>query len=71
MSRGIRVTVTDLETDESESVEVHDDYFLICAGSCYLDGYQAYATGTHVLTIKGRRNGATKTIEQQRAERGS
>ncbi len=50
----IRVTVTDLETGESESQEVSNDYVIVCAGSCYLDGTQAYANGTHVLTVKGR-----------------
>lgn len=53
----IRVTVKDLLTGEEESVELADDYLLICAGSCYLDGTQVYPTkGTHVLTVKGRKN---------------
>lgn len=52
----IRVTVKDLQTGEEETVEISDDYLLICAGSCYLDGTQVYPTmGTHVLTVKGRR----------------
>lgn len=51
----IRVTVTDTETGETESTEFDNDYLLIRAGSCYLDGVQAYANGTHVLTIKGRK----------------
>lgn len=53
--KGIRVTVTDLETGESESQEIHNDYVIVCAGSCYVHHTQAYpGTGTHQLTIKGR-----------------
>jgi hypothetical protein len=52
----IRVTVEDLATGETETTEVCDDYVLLTAGSCYVDGIQTYPTkGTHVLTIKGRR----------------
>lgn len=51
----IRVTVVDLLTGDTETVEVGDDYLLIAAGSCYLDGTQVYGNGTHVLTIKGRK----------------
>jgi hypothetical protein len=53
-SRGIRVTVTDLDTGESDSKVIWDDYVLICAGSCYRHAVQAYGA-THVVTIKGRR----------------
>ena len=50
----IRVTVEDLESGDKETVEISDDYVLICAGSAYQDGVQAYPTkGTHVITIKG------------------
>lgn len=31
---------------------IYDDYLLICAGHAYLAHTQAYATGTHILTIK-------------------
>ena len=55
MTKGIRVTVTDLETGESDSTEIWDNYVLICAGSCYQAGVQASANGTHVLTVKGCR----------------
>jgi hypothetical protein len=51
----IRVTVTDLATGESESVEIEDDYVLTVAGSAYLAHTNAFANGTHVLTVKGRR----------------
>ena len=53
--QGIRVTAEDLDTGESESRVIWDDYNLVCAGSCYLANVQAHANGTHVLTIKGRR----------------
>lgn len=43
----IRVTVEDLLTGEKEVAEVGDDYLLICAGSCYLDGTQVYPTKGH------------------------
>ena len=52
----IRVTIEDLKSGEKESVEVGDDYLLICAGSAYEDGIQVYPTkGTHVITVKGIR----------------
>jgi hypothetical protein len=54
----LTVTVVDNETGETQTSEVPDhDYMLIVAGSCYLSNIQAYGTsGTHVLTIKGRRS---------------
>lgn len=51
----IRVTTTDLDTGESESAEVWDDYVIVCAGSAYVDSIQAHANGTVQLTIKGRK----------------
>lgn len=52
----IRVTVEDLATGETESQEIRDDYIIVCAGTCHVDGIQTYPTkGTHVLTVKGRR----------------
>ena len=51
----IEVTVRDTETDESETAFIENDYILIVAGTCYLDGIQDYPTkGTRVLTVKGR-----------------
>ena len=53
MASGIRVTVTDLETGESETAEVTDDYIIVTAGRCYVAGAQHYpGKGTTVLTIK-------------------
>lgn len=52
----IRVTVEDTETGTSETREVANDYILICAGTCYQARVQAWPkTGTHVITIKGRK----------------
>lgn len=53
----IQVTVTDLDTEESETAVIADDYVLTCAGSCYVHHVQAYANGTHVITVKGRKQG--------------
>jgi len=53
--KGIKVTATDLETGDEQSVVIWDDYNIVCAGSCYVAHVQASANGTHVLTIKGRR----------------
>jgi hypothetical protein len=51
----IRVTVEDIETGESESAVIEDDYIIVCAGSCYVAHASDYPTkGTQVLTIKGR-----------------
>lgn len=53
---GIRVTVEDLATGESESVVIRDDYVCIAAGSCYVSHTQVFPrSGTHQLTIKGRK----------------
>jgi hypothetical protein len=54
----IRVTVEDLATGETETVEIMDDYVILAAGSCHVDHVQAYANGTHILTVKGRRHDA-------------
>jgi hypothetical protein len=50
------VTVVDVETGDSQTREVTEgDYLLICHKPCYEHHVQAYANGTHVLTIKGRK----------------
>lgn len=65
----ITVTVTDSATGEAETREVpENDYFLLCTGTCYEAGVQAYPkSGTHVLTIKGWRpssRGGSRSREQ-------
>jgi hypothetical protein len=58
MAKGIRVTVVDLENGDSATQDVAaGDYLAICVEPCWLDSTQAYdASGTHVLTIKGRKS---------------
>lgn len=55
---GTRITCTDVETGESDSAVIENDYLLVTDGSAYLDGVQRYASGTTVLTIKQREDGA-------------
>lgn len=50
-----RVTSTDIESGESESIEIGHDYVLVTSGDCYVAHTAAHANGTHVVTIKGRR----------------
>ena len=55
MADPIKVTVSDPESGEVLGEQViENDYVLIVAGSCYRDGVQAHANGTHVITVKGR-----------------
>ena len=52
--KGIKITVEDLETGDTESVVIWDTYFIVCAGSCYVAHQNVFPTsGTHQLTIKG------------------
>lgn len=52
----IRVTVEDVLTGEKETVEIIDDYVLICAGRRYRSTVQHYPkSGTDVVTIKTRK----------------
>ena len=53
--KGVRVTATDLETGESGSVVIDNDYVLICAGDRYQSEVQRHANGTTVLTVKVRK----------------
>lgn len=51
--KGIRVTVEDLETGETESAEIMDDYVIVTHGNRYVSGTVEYpAAGTSVVTIK-------------------
>lgn len=51
----LTVTVVNNETGRTETQQVPDgDYVLITAAPCYLAHSQAYISGTHQLTIKGR-----------------
>lgn len=50
----IEVTVRDTETGDTETQVIENDYVIVVAGSCHVNGIQTYANGTHVLTVKGR-----------------
>ncbi len=52
----LQITVVDTETGETETKQLPDnEYVLICTGDCHLAHTNAFANGTHVLTIKGRK----------------
>jgi len=54
----VRVTAVDEQTGHTETVVVQaGDYLLTTVEPCHLDHTSAYANGTHVLTIKGRKAG--------------
>ena len=55
--KGIRITVEDLETGETATREIWNDYFILCAGNHYVDGVTKYGNGTTQLTIKVDRGG--------------
>jgi hypothetical protein len=57
---GIRVTAEDLGSGESNSVVIEDDYVLICAGTCHRHYVEDRFDGTHVITVKGRKQGAAQ-----------
>lgn len=51
--QGIRVTVEDLKTGETETKVICNEWLLICDGAVYLDGLQEWPkSGTVQLTIK-------------------
>jgi hypothetical protein len=53
--KGTRVTCEDLETGETQSVIIRDDYVVICDGRAYVDGIQAWGkSGTQQITVKKR-----------------
>lgn len=54
--QGVRVTVVDLDTGESDSKIVRPgDYVLTTVEPCYVASVQAHPTaGTHVITVKGQ-----------------
>ena len=53
---GTRVTATDVDSGETESLVIEDNHVVITDGTAYLSGVQFYpGTGTSVLTIKHRK----------------
>lgn len=54
----LRVTVTDEQTGDTDMAIVPEgDYLLVAHDPCFLHHTQVHANGTHVLTIKGRKEG--------------
>lgn len=51
---GTRVTAMDLDSGESDSVEIRDNYVVITDGRCEISHEQRYANGTTVITLKYR-----------------
>ena len=54
-AKKVRVVVTDIETGDTSSAEIEDDYIIICAGTCDVSYFQVCKNGTHQLTVKGRK----------------
>jgi hypothetical protein len=54
--RGLRIVVTDLETSETQTVDLPmGEYFLVTTEPCYVSHTQVFGAGKTVqLTIKGR-----------------
>lgn len=56
---GTRVTCTDLDAGDTETVVIENDYVVICDGDKYVDGITSYpSAGTTVITIKTRKEPA-------------
>ena len=54
---GTRVTCTDLDTGDTETRVIEDDYAVICDGDKYIDGFTVNTRpGTVVVTIKTRKD---------------
>ena len=52
---GTRVTVTDIDSGDSESTVIKDNYVVICDGDRYVSNVQVHpTTGTAVITIRRR-----------------
>lgn len=50
--KGTRVTCEDLETGETESKELRNDWMLVTDGTAYVHHITRHANGTVILTIK-------------------
>jgi hypothetical protein len=53
--KGILVTVKDLETGETDSRVIWNDYVVVAVGDHYMDNTQIHSNGTVVVTIKRNR----------------
>lgn len=66
MSKGFRVTVEDLDRDESQTMIVGaGDYILIPFAPCYMNFTQRWESGTVQVTLKDH---APQPVEQSGAE---
>lgn len=66
---GTEVTARDLETGESETKVIRDDWVVITDGAYRLDGVQAYGNGTVVVTLKRETRSAADAPAVPGAER--
>lgn len=53
---GTKVTAEDVDTGESESIVIVDDWNLVCDGAAYVSGIVQHGNGTVVITIKKHRS---------------
>ena len=54
---GTRVTSTDPDTGDTETVVIENDYVVVCDGNKYVAGATTYpSAGTTVVTIKTRKD---------------
>lgn len=54
----IQVTVHDPVTGETVTRELMDDYLILAAGTCTYEIDADLVTGTHVITVTGRKGRA-------------
>lgn len=67
-SKGVRITIEDLDGKEPKAVmEIRDTYFILEHGDCHIDGFQTYANGTHVITVKNAAAGVAREITLEEA----
>ena len=68
----VRVTCVDEQTGEEDTAMIADgDYMLITVEPCYEAHVSAYRSGTHVVTIKGRKPLAPAELADPAAGLGS
>ena len=66
----LTVTVRDTDTGEEQTRELPDnDYVVVTSGSCRYS-VQAHANGTHVVTLKGRKQAPAEPAQDGEASHG-
>lgn len=63
----LEVIARDTETGETQTVTIEDDYVMFTHGSCYRSYLNAFSTGTHQVTVKGRKS-VRRVADHQWAE---